>query len=82
MPDPRVGVCIDTGHFHSARVDTVAFIRRHASRIYNVHLKDHIGRVSVGIGRGEIDLASIISVLRSINYARCSRLSGHPAGAS
>ena len=69
VPDPRVGVCIDTGHFHSAHVDTISFIRRQARRIYNVHLKDHIGSVSVGIGRGEIDLASIVGALRSVNYA-------------
>jgi sugar phosphate isomerase/epimerase len=70
FPDPRVGVCVDTGHFHSAGVDTVGFIRRFASRIYAVHLKDHIGAVSVGIGRGEIDLAAIIAALRQAGYTR------------
>ena len=41
--DSRLGLCVDTGHFHSAAVDTLGFIRRHAARIYNVHLKDHKG---------------------------------------
>jgi sugar phosphate isomerase/epimerase len=68
IPNPRVGICVDTGHFHSAGVDTVAFIRRFASRIYAVHLKDHIGNVSVGIGRGEIDLSAIIAALREVGY--------------
>jgi len=68
FPDRRVGVCVDTGHFHSAGVDTPAFIRRHGSRIYAVHLKDHLGTVSVGIGRGEIDLAAAIAALRTMNY--------------
>jgi sugar phosphate isomerase/epimerase len=33
-----------------------------------VHLKDHVGTVSVGIGRGEIDLASEVAALREIGY--------------
>ncbi len=70
IPDPRVGVCVDTGHFHSARVDIPAFIRRHASRIYSVHLKDHVNTISVGIGRGEVDLVPIVNVLREIGYHR------------
>lgn len=68
VDDPRVGICVDTGHFHSAHVDTVALIHRFASRIYAVHLKDHIGTTSVGIGRGEIDLPAIIAALRAVNY--------------
>lgn len=68
IPDPRVGVCVDTGHFHSAEVDTVALIRRFAPRIYAVHLKDHIGTVSVGIGRGEIRLPVIVAALQEVGY--------------
>ena len=68
VTDPRVGLCVDTGHFHSAQVDTVAFIHRHASRIYAVHLKDHIGTVSVGIGRGETDLPATIAALQATHY--------------
>jgi len=68
IPDPRVGICVDTGHFHSAKVDTVALIRRFAPRIHAVHLKDHISTTSVGIGRGEIDLAAIITTLKEIGY--------------
>lgn len=66
--DPRLGVCVDTGHFHSAKVDTVALIHQFAPRIYAVHLKDHIGTVSAGIGRGEIDLAAEIAALREVGY--------------
>jgi sugar phosphate isomerase/epimerase len=67
-PDPRLGVCVDTGHFHSARVDIPKFIDYFSSRIYSVHLKDHLGETSVGIGRGEIDLAGIVGALRRVNY--------------
>ena len=68
VADPRVGLCVDTGHFHSAGVDTIAFIRRWAKRLYSVHLKDHKGTVSVGIGRGETDLAPIAAVLKEVDY--------------
>ncbi len=68
IEDPRVGICVDTGHFHSAGVDTVGLIRDFGPRIHSVHLKDHVGSVSVGIGRGEIDLAAEIAALREIDY--------------
>jgi sugar phosphate isomerase/epimerase len=67
-PDPRLGVCVDTGHFHAAGVDIPAFIQRFASRLYSVHLKDHLGAVSVGVGRGEIDLPAVIRALRENSY--------------
>jgi sugar phosphate isomerase/epimerase len=67
-PDERLGVCVDTGHFHSAGVDIPAFIRQFAGRIYSVHLKDHIGSRSVGIGRGEIDLPGILAALQASGY--------------
>ena len=31
--------------------------------------KDHVGTRSVGIGRGEIDLAAIVATLRDVRYA-------------
>ena len=68
IPDARVGVCIDTGHFHSSGVDTLAAIRQFASRLYAVHLKDHLGAVSVGIGRGELNLKQIIETLQAVGY--------------
>lgn len=68
IPDDRVGVCIDTGHFHTSRVDTLAAIHQFGSRIYAVHLKDHIGAISVGIGRGELNLQQIIGTLQEADY--------------
>jgi len=65
---PQLGITVDTGHFHAANVDTEALIRRFQGRIYNVHIKDHIGTQSVVIGRGEINLASILGVLRDVGY--------------
>ncbi|RAP78420.1 sugar phosphate isomerase/epimerase family protein [Paenibacillus montanisoli] len=68
IDDSRVGITIDTGHFHSAGVDWKAIIRDFGSKIYNIHLKDHIGKQSVEIGKGEIDLHGLIEELHKIDY--------------
>lgn len=65
---PCVGICVDTGHFHSAKVDTIGLIKKYRNRIYDVHLKDHIGTQSVAIGHGEVDLPAIFSALKEIGY--------------
>jgi sugar phosphate isomerase/epimerase len=68
FPDPRLGICVDTGHFHSAGVDIPDFIHRFGSRIYTIHLKDHFDETSVGIGRGDINLRAVIDALKSVDY--------------
>jgi len=65
----RVGMCVDTGHFHAAEVDTPALIRQFGSRVYDVHLKDHLGKQSVGLGRGEVDLQAVVAALQEVGYA-------------
>lgn len=65
---PQVGITVDTGHFHSAGMDIKAFIRKYSDKVWNVHLKDHIGTESVAIGKGEIDLRGIFEVLHEIDY--------------
>ena len=68
LPFPRFGITVDTGHFHTAGVDWRAIIRDYPDRIYNVHLKDHVGPQSVAIGAGEIDLPGLIAELRGTGY--------------
>jgi len=65
---PKVGITIDVGHFHSAGVDWRALIRAYPDRIYNVHVKDHVGTQSVPVGAGEIDIRGLIEELHSISY--------------
>ena len=64
----QIGITVDTGHFHTAGVDVVDLICRYPDRIWNVHLKDHVGAQSVPIGAGEIDLPGLIAVLAEVNY--------------
>ena len=65
---PQLGITVDTGHFHAAGVDTRAFIRKYAGKVWNIHLKDHIGTQSVAIGEGEIDLRGIFAQLNEVGY--------------
>lgn len=70
VKDPRVGINLDTGHFHSAHVDTVGFIHKYKDRLHGVHIKDHSGLQSVGIGRGEVDFPAVIKALKEVGYDR------------
>ena len=65
---PQVGITVDTGHFHSAGVDIPAFIQKYRDKIFNAHLKDHVGTESVPIGKGEINLKRIFEALDEIDY--------------
>lgn len=65
---PDIGICVDTGHFHSAKVDTIGLIRKYSQKIFDVHLKDHIGTQSVAIGHGEVNLNGIFNALKEIDY--------------
>ena len=68
ITSPQVGITLDTGHFHSAGVDWKALIDRYADRVYNVHVKDHVGTQSVALGRGEVNLRGYIEALHAIDY--------------
>ncbi len=66
--DPRIAITMDTGHFTSSNVDAVDFIDAFSSLIKHIHLKDHKGTESVGLGCGETDNAAIFSKLRETGY--------------
>jgi Sugar phosphate isomerases/epimerases len=68
IESPQVGITLDSGHFHSAGVDWKSLIHRYPKRIYNFHVKDHIGTQSVPLGTGEIDLHGYIEELHAIGY--------------
>ncbi len=73
--DPRIGLCIDVGHTMRARVDPAEAIRKCASRLHDVHLKDTfaipgtLNDVPTEVGRGRIDTRAILSALLEIKYA-------------
>ena len=68
ISSPQVGITIDVGHFHSAGVEWVPFVRKYADLIWNIHAKDHVGTLSVPLGKGEVDLPGYIRELHAIDY--------------
>lgn len=63
-----IGICIDTGHFHSANVDVPKLIAKYPNRIYHVHIKDHKGLKPVPFGMGETDNLGCLRALKEIGY--------------
>jgi inosose dehydratase len=64
-----VGITLDTGHFTSAKVDSVEVVRRFPDRIFHVHIKDHIGTQSVPLGEGVTDNFAVAKELKHIGFA-------------
>ncbi len=68
--DPRVGACVDTGHFLRAGVDPVKAIRMLGSRVLGVHLKDFDAEAQEQIvGRGALNLAETFRALIDVGFS-------------
>lgn len=73
--DARIGLCFDVGHARRAGDDPVDVIRKYASRLYDVHLKDTISNRgdldfgAVEAGSGRLDLRGILRALLDIKYS-------------
>jgi sugar phosphate isomerase/epimerase len=73
--DSRVGLCLDVGHAMRAGDDPVAVIRKYATRLYDVHLKDSISQKGdldfggIEAGAGRLDIPGILHALIDIKYA-------------
>jgi inosose dehydratase len=71
--DKRIGLCIDIGHVVRIGQDPIGMIEKYKDRLYDMHMKDVNKAVADGtpveIGRGIIDIPSVIKALRKIKYA-------------
>jgi len=70
--DPRIGACVDCGHYLSSGEDPVRCILALADRVYGVHLKDQaeFGKKSenVVLGKGHLDVTAVFKALRQIKF--------------
>jgi sugar phosphate isomerase/epimerase len=70
--DSRIGFCLDVGHQRRAGNDPVAAIKKYASRIYDVHLKnikiDAKKNIAIEGPRGELDIPAILQALADVGY--------------
>jgi inosose dehydratase len=77
--DPRIGACVDCGHFIASGEDPVKCVRTLSDRVYGVHLKDlaKFGAKSpnVVIGKGHLDVVALFKALRQIKFSHDGALS-------
>lgn len=70
--DPRIGMCLDIGHDLRYGADPIRDLKRYASRVFDIHLKDVTGNTREGhaieLGRGKIDFPRFVKTLRKIGY--------------
>ncbi|MDH6312690.1 inosose dehydratase [Parabacteroides sp. PFB2-10] len=70
--DPKIGMCLDIGHDLRNGKDPVADLKKHHTRVFDIHIKDvtdstKAGR-SIEFGRGKIDFPAFVKALRDVNY--------------
>lgn len=70
--EPRIGACIDTGHFIRSKEDPIEAIRRLDKRVFALHIKDEEKQEkrsrNVVIGKGFLDLVEMFRTLREIEF--------------
>jgi sugar phosphate isomerase/epimerase len=72
---PKIGCCIDTGHFLRAKEDPVDAVAAFGNRIYGVHLKDvKDAQTFTILGKGDLRLVELLKGLASNKYNYCLAL--------
>jgi sugar phosphate isomerase/epimerase len=67
---PKLGVCIDTGHFLRSRVDPVDAANAFAGRVFGVHLKDVKNAETFTIlGKGDLRTVDFLKALLKQKYS-------------
>lgn len=70
--DPRIGLCIDTGHTFRMKQDPAAEFRKFRDRLFDIHLKDldaqKADAQNLEIGRGVMNISLYIQVLKELKY--------------
>lgn len=70
--DPGVGICFDMGHNQRDGRDPVTDLKRYASRIFDMHLKNVTSATKEGttceLGRGIINIPDYVKMLRKVHF--------------
>ena len=72
--DSRIGLCIDVGHTVRGGEDAIGAIRKYASRLYDVHLKDSVAvpgaqkDIPIEVGAGRLDIRGVLRALLEVKY--------------
>jgi inosose dehydratase len=72
---PRIGACVDTGHFLRSDEDPVDAVKRLGKRVYGIHLKDvTTEKQFTEVGKGKLRTADLLRELRRLNFRDCLAL--------
>lgn len=72
---PRIGACVDTGHYLRSGENPVEAIERLKDRVFGVHLKDvKDAKVFKILGEGDLDLVGCLKLLYKNKYNYCLAL--------
>lgn len=66
---PRVGACVDTGHYLRSKQNPVEALERLKDRVFGVHLKDVKDATAFKIlGEGDLDVLGCLKILQQNKY--------------
>ena len=76
---PKIGACVDTGHYLRSDENPVDAIQRLGKRVFGVHLKDVKTLVQGDkrekqfriLGEGDLDVLGCLKALKALNYKDC-----------
>lgn len=79
---PRIGACVDTGHYLRSDEDPVEAIERFGRRTFGVHLKDvktlqeggQRRKIMTILGQGDLNTLGCLKALRKLDYQNCLSL--------
>ena len=70
--DPRIGSCVDTGHFIRSKEDPIEAVTRLSNRVFALHIKDEEKQEkksrNVIIGNGFLDVTKLFQTLKKVNF--------------
>jgi len=79
---PKIGACVDTGHYLRSDVDPVEAIERFGARVFGVHMKD-VKTIKNGdksskqfkiLGEGDLNIVGCLRALKKLDYQYCVAL--------
>lgn len=70
---PKIGACVDTGHYLRSHEDPVEAVQRLGKRVFGVHLKDVVmatGQFKIA-GEGDLKVTDLLKTLKAMKYDYC-----------
>lgn len=66
---PRIGACVDTGHYLRSSEDPVAAVKAFGKRTYGVHVKDvKDAKTFTVLGKGDLNTVGLFKELLALKY--------------